>query len=418
MNQTSMRKQTAGASNLAGGIALLTGGIDRHYAVGLGMALMDQGLDVDVIGSDEVDGPEFQGNPRARFLNLHGSHQPASLPKKIRRILLLYASLCRYAFNAKPKIFHILWNNKLPVLDRTLLMLLYKTAGKRIVLTAHNVNAGRRDKNDSWLNRLTLRCQYKLVDHVFVHTAQMKNEFVEDFNVEASRVTIIPYGINNVVPLSNLTKEHARRVLGLHKDERAILFFGAIRPYKGLEHLVAAFQQIAARGDYRLIIAGERKKGCEEYWRSIQQTIDRDPNRDKVLKKIEFVPDAETEMYFKAADVTVLPYTEIFQSGVLFLAYAYGLPVIATDVGSFAEDIVEGRTGFICKPQDPDDLAAMIEQYFETDLYRELDDRRQEIRDWALSKHSWKLVADKTTDVYSKLLGSVHTHLGDAMQRT
>jgi glycosyltransferase involved in cell wall biosynthesis len=388
-------------------IGLLTGGQDRHYAVGLAMALSAQDLALEVIGSDEVDGPEFHGNPRLRFRNLHGGQQDASLAQRINRILIFYARLFQYASTAKPRIFHILWNNKIPIFDRTLLMLFYKLVGKRVVLTAHNVNAGRRDKKDSWLNRTTLKCQYNLADHIFVHTRKMKNELVGEFNVEVNKVTVIPYGINNAVPFSELTREEARRKLGLRNDEKVILFFGAIKQYKGLENLVAAFQQIAARGNYRLIIAGERKKGYEEYWRSIQQMIERDPNREKVLQKIEFIPDPETEVYFKSADVTVLPYTEIFQSGILFLAYAYGLPVIATDVGSFSEDIVEGTTGFVCKPRDPDDLAATIQRYFETDLYRELEDRRQEIRDYTLSRHSWATVADITRDVYSKLIEHV-----------
>jgi len=401
-----MQTQASSTSKLDDGISILTGGIDRHYAVGLAMALMEQHLDLDIIGSDEIDGPEFRGNPLARFCNLHGAQQNASLARRISRIVIFYARLCRYVLVAKPRIFHILWNNKLPVFDRTLLMLLYKLARKKVVFTAHNVNAGRRDRKDSWLNRVTLRCQYRFADHIFVHTTKMKDELVAEFSAPEAKVTIIPYGINNAVPFSELTREEARRKLGLRNDEKTILFFGAIRPYKGLEDLVAAFQLIAAQGDYRLIIAGERKKGCEEYWRLIQQTIERDPNREKVLQKIEFIPDPETEIYFKAADVAVLPYTEIFQSGVLFLAYAYGLPVIATDVGSFSEDIIEGRTGFICKLRDPNDMAATLLRFFETAMYSELECRRQEIKDYAISRHSWGTVAQMTKDVYSKLLES------------
>jgi glycosyltransferase involved in cell wall biosynthesis len=385
-------------------IGLLTGGQDRHYALGLGMALMKRNVVLDVIGSEEIDGPEFHGSSRVRFCNLYGTQQSASLTRKISRILVFYARLFRYTTTAKPKIFHILWNNKLEILDRTLLMSFYKLAGKKVVFTAHNINAGRRDKNDTWLNRITLEYQYRLADHVFVHTQKMKDELVEEFNVKAEAVTVIPYGINNAVPFTDLTREEARRKLGLQNDEKAILYFGAIKKYKGLEYLVAAFQQIAACGHYRLIIAGERKKGYEEYWRSIQAKIQSDSSREKVLQKIEFIPDAETETYFKAADVAVLPYTEIFQSGILFLAYAYGLPVIATDVGSFSRDIVEGKTGLVCKPRDPDDLATKIRQYFEMDLYKELEHRRQEIREYVLSRHSWGIVADMTRDVYSKLL--------------
>jgi D-inositol-3-phosphate glycosyltransferase len=388
-------------------VALLTGGQDRHYAFGLAMALIEKGVCLDVIGSDLVDGPEMHITPRLRFLNLHGSKRQAGIGIRVMRLLVSYARLIRYAFTATPRIFHILWNNTLPLFDRTILTLLYKLAGKKILFTAHNVNAGRRDRRDSWVNRITLRCQYTLADHIFVHTSKMKDELVREFAVEADKVTIIPYGINNAVPFTALTREEARRKLGLRNDEKAILYFGAIKRYKGLEDLVAAFLQIATRGDYRLIIAGERKKGHEAYWRSIQQTIERDPNREKVLQKIEFIPDPETEFYFKAADVAVLPYTEIFQSGILFLTYAYGLPVIATDVGSFSEDIVEGRTGFICKPRDPDALATTIQRYFETDLYRGLEDRHQEIREYALSRHSWDIVADRTRAVYSTFLERV-----------
>jgi len=386
-------------------IGLLTGGQDRHYAIGLGMALSAQNLVLDVIGSDDIDGPEFHANARIRFRNLHGAQQGSSFAERISRVLRFYARLAQYILTAKPKIFHILWNNKVPVVDRTLLMAAYKLAGKKLVLTAHNVNAGRRDKRDSWLNRTTLRCQYRLADHLFVHTNKMKDELTRGFGVVSSKITVIPYGINNAVPYSTLTREKARRDLGLRSDDKVILYFGAIKQYKGLEYLVAAFQQIAAQGDYRLIIAGERKKGYEEYWQSIQQAIDDGPNADKILRKIEFISDPEIEIYFKSADVAVLPYTDIFQSGVLFLAFAYGLPVIATDVGSFSEDIVEGVTGFLCKPENPGDLAAAIERYFKSGLYKELENRREVIRDYFLSTHSWDLVAKLTKDVYSELLG-------------
>jgi D-inositol-3-phosphate glycosyltransferase len=384
-------------------IALLTGGQDRHYAVGLATALVEWGLALDIVGSDEIDGPEFQTSVRVRFRNMHGA-QSGSLPQRIIRLLIFYARLSRYVVTARPKIFHILWNNKLPVFDRTLLMLFYKLAGKTVVLTAHNVNAGRRDGRDSCLNRLTLRCQYALADHIFVHTQKMKDGLVGEFDVQPDKTTVIPYGINNAVPFSPRTKEEARRKLGLRNEERAILYFGGIKPYKGLEDLVAAFQKIAARGDFRLIIAGARKKGHEEYWRSIQQAIARDPSGEKVLQKIDFIPDAEIEMYFKAADVAVLPYTEIFQSGILFLAYSFGLPVIATDVGSFREDVVEGRTGFICKPRDPDDLATAIQRYFDSELYSQLEHRRNDIKEYVSSGHSWHVVATLTTRIYANLL--------------
>jgi len=387
-------------------VGLLTGGFDRPYVFGLAKALEAKGVCLDVVGGDDVDRPELHAPPRLNFLNLRGDQQPqASLRKKIARVLIYYARLVHYASIAKPRIFHILWNNKFQFFDRTLLMLYYKSMGKRITLTVHNVNAGRRDANDSVLNRLSLKIQYRLANHIFVHTEKMKSELLEEFGVRKGAVTVIPFGINNSVPDTELTSAEAKRRLGIESGLKTILFFGAIRPYKGLEYLVAAFQQIAARHEgYRLIIAGEPRNGLEQYLRDIQETIEKDPSRGRVIQKIEYVPDNETELYFKAADVLVLPYTMVFQSGVLFLAYNFGLPVIATDVGSLGDEIVAGRTGFLCRPCDPLDLAKTIEAYFESELFRALDHRRQEIQDYAIARYSWGVVAERTCNVYAGLL--------------
>jgi glycosyltransferase involved in cell wall biosynthesis len=387
-------------------VGLLTGGQDRHYAFGLAMALIAKGMDVDVIGSDLVDGPEMHITPRLRFLNLYGSKREATVGIKIKRFLISYARLIRYAATAQPKVFHILWNNRFELFDRTLLMLLYKLLGRKVVVTAHNVNAGRRDSKDSPLNRLGLRFQYRLADHIFVHTQKMKNELLEQFRVREGAITTIPYGLNNAVADTDLTPADARKELGIRDDEKVILFFGAIKPYKGLEYLVAAFQRLATtRGSYRLIVAGERKKGYEEYFDSIRATMDRDPSCADIIQRIEFIPDDATELYFKAADVAALPYTEIFQSGILFLAFSFGLPVIATDVGSFRDDVIEGETGFVCKACDAEDLAASIRRYFESDLFRRLPEKRAQIRERVRCEHSWDTVGSITRDVYLELTG-------------
>jgi glycosyltransferase involved in cell wall biosynthesis len=387
-------------------IGLLTGGFDRPYAFGLAMALASKGIVLDVIGSDEVDSPEMHTTPQVNFVNLQGNpRQKASLGKKLWRLFILYARLIRYAATARPRIFHILWNYKIQAFDRTVLMVYYKLLGKKVVLTAHNVNAGKRDANDSLLNRLSLRAQYRLADHIFVHTEKMKRELGESFRVRKDSVTVIPFGINNAVPNTQLSPADAKQRLGIENGERTILFFGAIQPYKGLEFLVAAFQRIAKKDKkYRLIIVGESKKESRQYVHEIQEAIARDPSCERVIQKIEFVPDSETELYFKAADVLVLPYTLVFQSGVLFLAYSFGLPVVAADVGSFREDVIEGETGLLCKPCDATDMARVIEAYFESHLFTGLNEHRQEIRDYAAAKHSWYVVAEMTRNVYEELL--------------
>ena len=290
----------------------------------------------------------------------------------------------------------------------------YKLLGKKIVITAHNVNAGKRDLTDSWLNRLTLKSQYQLADHIFVHTQKMKDELAGEFGVNERAITVIPFGINNSVPDTALTPGQAKQQLGIQGGEKTILFFGNIGPYKGLEVLVAAFQALASRNaDYRLIIAGKLRGGCEKYWEDIRRTIDRDPSRLQVIPRIEYIPDQETELYFKAADVLVLPYKQVSQSGVLFLGYNFGLPVIATDIGSFREDIIESKTGFVCRSGDPVGLAKVIEGYFESNLFKDLNSCRTEIKKHANASYSWDIVGEMTRTVYAELLVNPHHQIID-----
>jgi glycosyltransferase involved in cell wall biosynthesis len=125
---------------------------------------------------------------------------------------------------------------------------------------------------------------------------------------------------------------------------------------------------------------------------------------EHIISKPEYIPDVDVEVYFKAADVLVLPYLDIYQSGVPFLAYNFGLPVIATDVGSLREDIIEGVTGYVCKRKDPNDLSNCIERYFNSDIFLHLSDTRQRIIEWANETYSWKKIGKKSSAVYGNLL--------------
>jgi len=370
-------------------------------------ALTSVGIHVDFVGSDDLSVPELLANPRLNFLNLRGDQrEDASTKAKVLRVLKYYARLIGYAAKAKPKLFHILWNNKFQLFDCTLLMLYYKLLSKRVVFTAHNVNAGKRDQNDSWLNRISLKVQYSLCDHVFVHTDGMKSEMTSEFRIPERKVSVIPFGINNTVQSTSLSSAEAKRQLGTSGDDRAVLFFGNIAPYKGLEYLISAFAELLNKDrSYRLIIVG-KPKGSEGYWKQIHQRIARSGIRDRVIEKIEYIPDEETELFFKAADVLILPYTRVFQSGVLFLGYSFGLPAIASDVGTLKEEIIEGQTGFVFKPQDSSDLASKIDKYFRSELFRDLETRRAEIKAYANERYSWDKVAAVTTSVYSRFLNS------------
>ena len=385
-------------------VALLTGGTDKPYALGLASALAAQRVQVEFIGSNELDCPQVRAIPGLVFLNLRGDQrEEVPFAGKLVRVLVYYGRLVRYVATAKPMILHILWNSRFEVFDRTVLMVYYRLLGKRVVLTAHNVNGAARDDKDGWANRLSLRIQYRLCDHVFVHTDAMKRELVAAFGAREQRVTVIPFGINDTMPHSELKPAAARQRLGMAVNGRAVLFFGQIAPYKGLEYLIAAVAVLAKTGeDVRLIVAGRVKRGSEGYWGSIRRSITDLGIEDFVVQKIRFIPDDEVETYFKAADAVVIPYVDIFQSGVPFLAFSFGLPVIATDVGSLREDVTS-ETGLLCKPKDPADLARVIAAFYRSALHREPDRAQERIRGLAAERHSWETVVDRTRAVYASL---------------
>ena len=399
-------------------VGLLTGGQDPHYSHGLTFALAAKGVEVDFVGSDELDSPALRALAGVRFLNLRGSQErSASTLEKVRRVSLYYWRLIQYAMASKAPVFHILWNNKIEVLDRTLLMLWYRLCGRRVVFTAHNVNSRRRDGTDTFVNRLTLKIQYRLCDQIFAHTEKMKQELIDQFGVRSDRVTLILYGINNIVPASDLTPEAAKALLGVPEKAKTILAFGNIGYYKGLDYLVTAFEQLAANGqEYRLIIAGKPKPGATEYWDSVRTSLEPHVQQSRAIVHDRHIPDPETEVYFKAADVLVLPYREIFQSGVLFLGCSFGLPVVAADVGSLSDDVIEDKTGFLFRPHDPMDLARTLERYFTSPLFADLQQNRRCIRDYVTSRHSWDDVGDLTRGVYAQF-GPAENQPGSRLSR-
>jgi glycosyltransferase involved in cell wall biosynthesis len=389
----------------AGELALLTGGQDPSYLFGLATTLSQRGIHVHVVGNDRVDNIKFHTSDEITFIDSGGLRPNAGLVAKMFQLTAHYARLIAYVTFRSPKIIHILWNNKAEYFDRTFLMLYFKCLGKKIVLTAHNVNKAKRDSCDSVLNRLTLRVQYRLADRIFVHTEKMKSELVEAFVVSPETVVVIPFGTNIAVPDTDLTATMAKRRLGIRPGERTILFFGRIVPYKGLECLVEAYHCVApCDANCRLMIAGEPMKGFESYVDDIRQAIADGGGGDRILCRLDYIPDDETEVYFKAADVLVLPYRGIFESGVLFLAYRFGLPVIASDVGSFREELTKSGAGFLFETGNSTALAASLDAFFKSELYKDATRHRQRIREYSSARHSWRIVGEITERVYNGLL--------------
>lgn len=140
-----------------------------------------------------------------------------------------------------------------------------------------------------------------------------------------------------------------------------MLFFGHVRPYKGLGVLLEAMPLVLQRIHCTLLIAGEFYEDGRKYL----QQIDSLSLGVHVQIVDQYIPNEQVNLYFAAADVVVLPYISATQSAIVSLAYSYHKPVIATQVGGIPELVKEGKTGFLVRPDQPRELAEAIIKFYE-----------------------------------------------------
>ena len=190
------------------------------------------------------------------------------------------------------------------------------------------------------------------------------------------------------------TRETARASLKLEGE--VALFFGYVRHYKGLDTLLAAWKHVrASRPSATLVVAGEFYEKPGPY-----EALAREAGNVRLVNR--YVPDEEVEALFRAADVTVLPYRSATQSGVTHVAYALGIPVIATRVGGITETVHEGETGLTCPPEDPGALAETIVRFFSGGLAERMRAPIAALR----AAHSWEALAGSTVELVDALAPS------------
>ena len=161
---------------------------------------------------------------------------------------------------------------------------------------------------------------------------------------------------------SLIDKAEARERLGL--TGKLLLFFGLIRRYKGLPHLLEAMPLILRELDCTLLIVGEFYQGRERCLHLINSLGL--ASRVRIIDR--FVPDEEVSLYFSAADLVVLPYESATQSGIVPIAHAFERPVVTTRVGGLPEAVRDGETGLLVQPHNPAALAEAIVRFYEEEM--------------------------------------------------
>jgi len=153
--------------------------------------------------------------------------------------------------------------------------------------------------------------------------------------------------------------DQAKRELGL-AGKRVLLFFGFVREYKGLRHLLAAMERLGPEEGYHLVIVGEFYDDPEKYREALQRL----DARGQLTLVDRYVRNEDVPTYFLASDLVMVPYVSATQSGVIQIAYGFLKPVVATTVGGIPEVVVHGGTGYLVPPADADAMVSAVRDYF------------------------------------------------------
>jgi glycosyltransferase involved in cell wall biosynthesis len=240
----------------------------------------------------------------------------------------------------------------------------------KVVLQCHNIGDKEPARWKSWFTNRVLRRGNVLVVHA------------ESELLEASRRAGGRRIVSAQLPVHELggpppSREDAKRSLGL-SGRNVALFFGHVRPFKGLDIALDAWREI--RSDVVLLVAGEA------WWESEADHRKRADGLENVRLEFRFIPDSEIANYFAAADVVLAPYRVEAQSGVILTAFHFGRPVIAARVGGIPQIVIEGRNGHLIPPESPGELAQAVDRFFSSPGRDDLEEGARQMA----RKHSWE----------------------------
>ena len=233
----------------------------------------------------------------------------------------------------------------------TIAFLIRKNMKKtKIAILADNYISHENHWWEKYLVKATFRQAHSFIAASDFTAKQMRNDFP---NKDICTTTLSIYDCYN---LNRYNKTSAKEFLSINSKE-VILFFGLIRPYKGLMKLIEAFPIIKQeRKDIKLLIVGECYGDINEYTDRIKElNIEED-----VMLVNEFVANEDIEPYFVASDAVVLPYESATQSGIVMTAYAFRKPVVVTNVGGIKEQVLQEKTGFVIEDNSKENILSGV----------------------------------------------------------
>jgi glycosyltransferase involved in cell wall biosynthesis len=375
-------------------VLMLDSNVGNDYIFHLCNALKKNGIDISfVVTEDVID------NGTANFPLIPIMPLKAKSMSKYEKIFKYYNYLLdvyKLIRQEKYDVVHFQFFRRKRI--ECLYFAMLKLMKIKLAYTVHDVTPLNKSKLDHLFNLLV----YKTADILFVHSNLNKRALAQQIKLDEEKIKVAPHGdFDFYIPNQIPTKSEARESFDLSREQNILLFFGAIREYKGLDILLNSLPLVSLKiKNLTLIIAGSPDP--IELELEYKNIISKLPKEIKVIYHASFIPDADVAKYFIASDVVVLPYRRISHSGILHIAYSFGRPVIATNVGDFEETIEEGKSGFVLFSNSQENLSEKIIQAFSDRL--KLEEMGKYARYLSETKYTLNNHAELLKSVYEKMI--------------
>jgi glycosyltransferase involved in cell wall biosynthesis len=278
---------------------------------------------------------------------LEGLGAAVSFPRGYRRVFPLRRMLGQDG--PHPNILHLHWlapylkgrsaaTKAVYAVKFVLDLLLVRRAGVRLVWTVHNLigHEQMHPRIEVWCRRRLAR----LADAIIVHSDQARDLVAESYDAQAAKISVIPHGHYRDAYGPPIRSAVARAKLGLPQEGRVFLFFGMVRPYKGVLKLLSTWAGTPELHEqHTLLIAGEAQD--PNYMEIVHRSATKMRN---VHVRLERIPDLEVPDYFSAADVVVAPFDQILTSGSILLAHSYSKFLVRPNIAAIDAPALEKAT--------------------------------------------------------------------------
>ncbi|MGB7588524.1 MAG: glycosyltransferase family 4 protein [Solirubrobacterales bacterium] len=353
------------------------------YDRALAAALVRAGADVELLTSRFLYGPvpEAHGyRVEERFYRRSAARGLDAPGRRVFKLAEHVPDMLRFRREAAADVIHYQWLT-VPALDVRLL-----PEVRPRVMTAHYILPSHPSRRQVATARRVFGC----MDAVIAHSEAGARQLQQEAGVDPERIHVIPHGAFDY--LTKLSEEKPLPAELEGAEGPVVLFFGLLRPYKGIDTLLEAFRQVEGA---ELWIVGNPRMDI----RPLRALAEEAPGRVRFVTR--FVEDAELPAIFRRADVVVLPYRDAEHSGVLYTGLAFGKAMVVSAVGGFIEIAAEGLARLV-SPGQPAELADVLGELVGDESARaELGAAAARA---AAGPYSWDEVARQTLALYGELL--------------